>query len=75
VLQHLEQPHHGEVPDVRDEPTAGVLNTVPAEPEHVEGPGLLPKVADEVAGVQIARRFPTGDEDPRAGGGVHRARL
>jgi hypothetical protein len=57
VPQDLEQPHHGEVPDVGDEPPARFLEPVPAEPEHIQRAHSAVEVADQVAGVEVSRRL------------------
>ena len=68
MAQHLEEAHHGQVADVGEEAAALGLEPVAAEAEHVEGPRLVAQVADEVAGVEVARGLAAGDEHPRARG-------
>jgi hypothetical protein len=66
VAQHLDETHHGEVSHVAEEPSTLRLEAVAAEPEHVDGSRLLAEPANEIAGVEVARRLAAGDEQPPA---------
>jgi hypothetical protein len=60
---------------VGEQPATLGLKSVAAQAEHIEGAHLIAQVVDEVAGVQVARGLPAGDEDPagrgRCGRGGH----